>query len=93
MEWLFGGGFLIFVLLAMASLAVWVWALVDVIRVPEDSMFRSGDRVVWILVIVLAGIVGAIIYLAAGRPQRGSQPAPIPAPATSAGLPPPPPPR
>ncbi len=74
MEWLFGSLFGVFVILWAVSLVVWIWALVDAIRVPDDSLYRSGDKLVWVLVIVLLQIVGAIIYLAVGRPRK--EPAP-----------------
>ena len=61
-----------FVALAVAGLAFWIWALVDAIRVPDDSLYKSGTKLVWVLVIVLVGVIGAIIYLAVGRPDGGA---------------------
>jgi hypothetical protein len=63
------GGLLI-VLLALALVALWIWALVDAIRVPDDADYRAGTKLIWVLVIVLAGFVGAAVYLAVGRPAR-----------------------
>ena len=56
----------------VAGLAFWIWALVDAIRVPDDSLYKSGTKLVWVLVIVLVGFIGAIIYLAVGRPDGGA---------------------
>ncbi len=58
------GMMLIWVLLAIACLAIWIWALVDAMRNPAltDTM-----RLVWILVIVFTQIIGAVIYLVVGR--------------------------
>ncbi len=86
-----GSVVVIIVVLALAAFLVWLWALVDVVNVADDSMFRAGNKLVWVLVIVLAGVVGAIIYLVVGRPSPdglsgGSAPPPAP------NLPPPPPP-
>jgi hypothetical protein len=67
-----GSALILLVLLALAAL--WVWALVDAIRVPDDSDYRAGTKLVWILVIVLTGFIGAAVYLAVGRPAR--RPAP-----------------
>jgi hypothetical protein len=78
---------IVFLLLGIASLVVWIWALVDAVKVPDDSMFKSGNKLVWILVIVLAGVIGAIVYLVVGKPAPGARPA-VP----SLGPPPPPPP-
>ena len=83
MEWLFIGAF---GLLWIGGIALWIFALVDCIRVPDDSMYRSGTKLIWVLVIVLTQVIGAIIYLVVGRPEPGTRP-------SSVGVPPPPPPR
>jgi hypothetical protein len=75
-----------FILLAVAGFAVWIWALVDVVRVPDESMFRAGNKLIWVLVVVLAGFVGAIVYLIVGRPAPNAQ-----RPAGGGWVPPPPP--
>jgi hypothetical protein len=67
-----GSALILLVILALAAL--WVWALVDAIRVPHDRDYRAGTKLVWILVIVLTGFIGAAVYLAVGRPTR--RPAP-----------------
>jgi hypothetical protein len=83
-----GGGeallVLFFVLIALAGTILWIWALVDAVRVPDDSMFRTGIRLIWVLVIVFGHLIGAILYLAMGRPAAGR--------AGSSAVPPPPPP-
>jgi hypothetical protein len=67
------GGVLI-LLVVLALMALWIWALVDAIRVPDDADYRAGTKLVWVLVIVLTGFIGAAVYLAVGRPAR--RPAP-----------------
>ncbi|HWL90364.1 MAG TPA: PLD nuclease N-terminal domain-containing protein [Actinomycetota bacterium] len=81
----------IFLILALAAFIFWVWALVDVVKVPDDSMFRTGNKLIWVLVIVLTGVVGAIIYLVVGRPAPGSR-ASGPSITLDPNHPPPPPP-
>jgi hypothetical protein len=54
--------------------ALWIWTLVDAIRVPDDAHYRAGTKLIWVLVIVLTGFIGAAVYLAVGRPAR--RPAP-----------------
>lgn len=81
---------LIVLALGLAALVFWIWAIVDVVKVPDDSMFKAGNKLIWVLVIVFAGVVGAIIYLVVGRPEPGGQatrPTPI-----DPNQPPPPPP-
>jgi hypothetical protein len=67
------GGVLI-LLVVLALVALWIWALVDAIRVPDDADYRAGTKLIWVLVIVLTGFIGAAVYLAVGRPAR--RPAP-----------------
>lgn len=59
--------------LAVAGIAFWIWALVDAIRIPDDSLYKSGTKLIWVLVIVLVGWIGAIIYLVVGRPDGGAK--------------------
>jgi hypothetical protein len=67
-----GGVLILLVVLALAAL--WIWALVDAIRVPDDADYRAGTKLIWVLVIVLTGFIGSAVYLAVGRPAR--RPAP-----------------
>ena len=65
-----GFAIVLFTAVMVAGLAFWIWALVDAIRVPDDSLYKSGTKLVWVLVIVLIGFIGAIIYLAVGPARR-----------------------
>jgi hypothetical protein len=47
-------------------------------------MFRAGNKLIWVLVIVVGGIIGSIVYLAVGRPSDSSATPP------SRAVPPPP---
>lgn len=64
-------------LIAVGAVAMWVYALIDAIRVPDDSMYQVGNKLIWILVILLGWILGAVVYLFVGRPLR-RRPAPRP---------------
>jgi hypothetical protein len=69
----FAGGFILFfLLLAIAGTAFWIWALVDAIRMPDDAAYKSGTKLIWVLVIVLTGWIGALIYVIVGRPDGGA---------------------
>jgi hypothetical protein len=81
--------FAILVIIGLAAFALWVWAIVDVVKVPDDSMFKAGTKLVWVLVVVITGVVGAIIYLLVGRPEPGT---PGSVPPRPSDQPPPPPP-
>jgi Phospholipase_D-nuclease N-terminal len=78
-----------FVVLWLLGLVLVIWALVDAIQVPDDAMYQSGSKIVWVLVIVLLNFIGAIIYFVIGRPTQGSRDA---ASRRSGSMPPPPPP-
>ena len=57
-------GFIGFFILA---LAFWIWVLVDCI---SNEPAEGNDRLIWVIVIALAGAIGAVIYLIARRPVR-----------------------
>lgn len=51
----------VIVILSFALFVFWIWSLVDCIRNPNYDDMR---RIMWVLVIVLTGFIGSIIYLA-----------------------------
>jgi len=67
-----GGAFacvmsLVFGLVALAAFAFWLWMLIDVItKCPSEE----NKKVIWILVVIFAGIVGAIVYYFVQRPKN-----------------------
>ena len=69
----FGLVFLLLAVLAIAALVLWIWALVDCVQVPDDSMYQSGNKLVWVLIIVFLSWIGALLYLAIGRPSAPSR--------------------
>lgn len=59
--------FLFMLLLAVGGTILWVWVLVDC-ATKEPS--EGNDKIIWILVILLTHLIGALIYLLVRRPQR-----------------------
>ena len=49
----------LFALVALAGLAFWVWMIIDC-ATNEPSV--GSDKIVWMIVIVFAQIIGALIY-------------------------------
>jgi hypothetical protein len=50
-------------ILAMAVVALWVWAIIDIIRKRHT---RSGGKTaVWVIVVLVLPVVGAIAYFLA----------------------------
>ena len=62
------GGFL-FILVLVALSLIWIWALIDAVRVP-DGAFRRWSKLTWVLLIALFHLVGTVLYLTMGRPRR-----------------------
>lgn len=52
---------MIFIIVVVSILAMvfWIFMLVDA---AKRKFSNENDKIIWILVIVLAGIIGAIIY-------------------------------
>ena len=51
----------------LVALAFWIWMLVDCLK-HEPS--EGNDKLIWVLVIVLANWIGALIYFFVRRPER-----------------------
>jgi hypothetical protein len=60
---------LLIILLAIVPTALWVWVIID-LALNEPS---GSDKVVWILVVLLGGWIGAAIYWIVRRPKRLEQ--------------------
>ncbi|HET6804135.1 MAG TPA: PLDc N-terminal domain-containing protein [Frateuria sp.] len=51
---------------------LWLAALVDALRVPDPVWARAGQgKLLWVLVVVLAGVIGALLYAVMARPALG----------------------
>ena len=62
--------FAVFGLVWLAAAIYWVVALVEVCRIP-DQQYRAAatDKTVWIIVVAVAGIIGALVWRFAKRKQ------------------------
>ncbi|MEK7950346.1 hypothetical protein [Luteolibacter soli] len=61
---------LLFVLVGLAAIGVWLWSLIHCIR---NKMLSDTNRIIGIVLIVLLGLLGSLIYLFLPResqPQR-----------------------
>jgi hypothetical protein len=61
-----GLGVLYLVFIIVATI-LWLWMLIDCITKEPSG---DNEKIVWVLVIVLVGPLGALIYLIARRPKR-----------------------
>ena len=50
------------------AIVFWIMKIVEIARIPEDQ-FRAAhsEKVSWILIVVLAGVIGAVIWQFAKR--------------------------
>lgn len=53
-------------LLLIASI-FWIWALIDCATNPK---LQQGEKLIWLLVIFFFHLLGALIYVVAGRTRR-----------------------
>ena len=60
--------------LPILAIVLFIYALVDAVRVPDDSMYQTGNKLIWVLIILLAPIIGPIVYLLVGAPQTPRPP-------------------
>ena len=58
---------LLFFIIAFGGTILWIWMLIDCIT-KEPS--EGNDKLIWILVIVFTGVIGAAIYYFVRRPER-----------------------
>lgn len=64
----FAAIYLFMMLLAIALLVFWIIALVDVTR---REFKEANEKLMWVLVILLAQVIGALVYWFVGR-EKGS---------------------
>lgn len=48
-----------FMVVALLAMAFWIWMVVDC---ATNRELNSNDRLVWILVVLLTSVIGAVIY-------------------------------
>jgi LPXTG-motif cell wall-anchored protein len=58
---------MLFIPLLLAAFAFWIWMIVDC---ATNEPSTGNDKVVWIIIIVFAHVMGALIYYFVRRRQR-----------------------
>lgn len=53
-------------LLALVQIAVEVWAIVKLLQTPDDRLV-FGKKWPWLVIILFVNLIGAIVFLVAGR--------------------------
>lgn len=71
-----GVGMIIFwIIFCLLGFVLFLWALIDVIR---RQFQNPNDKILWLVLILLVGILGPILYLIIGR-KKGTIPGAAPA--------------
>ncbi|HEV7526848.1 MAG TPA: DUF2510 domain-containing protein [Acidimicrobiia bacterium] len=62
--------FLMFFGFWIFSLVFWILKIVEVVRIP-DHQYRAAyaDKVTWVLVVAIAGVIGALVWQFAKRAE------------------------
>jgi hypothetical protein len=56
-------------LFGLAVLALWVWAIFDVIS-TDESLCRNLPKSAWIFVVLFFSAIGSLAWLVVGRPEN-----------------------
>jgi cytochrome c oxidase assembly factor CtaG len=54
-------------LVSVGAFVFWLWMLVDCVR---NRALSDNERLIWVIVICLTHVLGALVYLLAGRRPR-----------------------
>ncbi len=57
----------IIIIIGLGGIVLWIWTLIDFITNESD---QGNERIVWVVVIAVAQLIGALIYLIVRRPKR-----------------------
>ena len=57
---------MIILVLAFLGIIATIFALIDILK----SKFNGNDKIIWIVVVLLFGLLGAILYFTIGRKQK-----------------------
>ncbi|MCL2679380.1 MAG: PLDc N-terminal domain-containing protein [Dehalococcoidia bacterium] len=60
---------MLFIPLVILQIGLMIWALVDCVK---REYVTGGNKVVWILVIILLNLIGPILYFILGRQDKPS---------------------
>jgi hypothetical protein len=56
-------------LVSLVLFAFWIWAVIDVIA-TEGALVRNLPKLLWLLLVLLLPLIGAVCWVLLGRPAR-----------------------
>jgi hypothetical protein len=75
-NYLFPTGSLVVLAVVCIGAALWLWSLVDALRVSDQTWNTAGQsKLMWVVVIILLGLLGSALYVAIARPALKRVPA------------------
>ncbi len=51
----------------MGCLALWVYAIIDIV---QGSFKKEGDKIVWLVLVLLVPVLGTVLYYLIGQKQK-----------------------
>lgn len=55
--------YLILFALWLAAIVFWIISIIEVAKIPDPQFKAAGtDKIVWLLVVILLGVIGALIW-------------------------------
>ena len=64
-NFLFPAGSLLVLAVILAFAVLWLWSLVDALRIHDQTWKAAGQsKLVWVVVIIFLGILGSVLYVA-----------------------------
>jgi uncharacterized RDD family membrane protein YckC len=55
--------------IALLAFVFWIWMIIDAI---QNKGLTDGEKVAWVLVVVLLHCIGALLYFLIGHPKRNT---------------------
>jgi len=68
-QYMGGGGLIFFLLISIAYFILWIYYLVGVIR---SNLKDSNMKLIWVVVLLFADVLGPIAYLVLGKGTKTS---------------------
>ncbi len=60
---------ILLILLMLLGTILWVWMLVDC---ATNQSLKGNEKVVWVIIIAVTNLLGAVLYFFIRRPQRSN---------------------
>ncbi len=57
------GNLMIYTIVGVLHLILWIWAIIDIL----GSSKSMGEKLLWILIVLLLPLIGLILYVLLGR--------------------------